>query len=227
MFGSIGRKLAAVATAACLQVSCSGQPATHPQTGEAMSRQQPPVPSATDTATFGNGCFWCTEAIFQDLTGVRKVTSGYSGGTVKNPSYKEVCTGRTGHAECLQIVYDPSVISYDALLEVFWKTHDPTTLNRQGNDIGTQYRSVIFYHDENQRELAERYKRELNGSGAWPDPVVTEIVPFTVFYPAEDYHQEYFNLHGEEPYCRLVIAPKVEKFRKVFRDKLKARDEAR
>jgi peptide-methionine (S)-S-oxide reductase len=174
-----------------------------------------------DTATFGNGCFWCTEAVFQDLKGVMKVTSGYSGGTVKNPSYREVCTGSTGHAECLQIIYDPKVLSYDELLEVFWKTHDPTTLNRQGNDEGTQYRSVVFYHNEKQKELAEKYKKELNASGAYSNPIVTEITPYTVFYKAEDYHQEYFNLHGEEPYCQFVIQPKVEKFRKVFKEKLK------
>ena len=174
-----------------------------------------------DTATFGNGCFWCTEAIFQDLNGVAKVTSGYSGGTVKNPSYREVCTGSTGHAECLQILFDPEIISFDELLEVYWKTHDPTTLNRQGNDEGTQYRSVIFYHNEKQKELAESYKKKLVESGAYSDPVVTEITSFTVFYPAEDYHKEYFNLHGEEPYCQFVIQPKVEKFRKVFKEKLK------
>ncbi|WP_224013770.1 peptide-methionine (S)-S-oxide reductase MsrA [Ferruginibacter albus] len=175
----------------------------------------------TDTATFGNGCFWCTEAVFQELKGVLKVTSGYSGGTVENPTYKQVCTGTTGHAECLQIVYDPSVISYDELLEVFWKTHDPTTLNRQGNDVGTQYRSVVFYHSDEQKAKAEKYKDELNKAGAYPDPIVTIIEPFTKFYPAEDYHQNYFNENGDEPYCRLVIRPKVEKFEKVFKDKLK------
>lgn len=175
----------------------------------------------SDTATFANGCFWCTEAIFQDLEGVEKVTSGYTGGSVKNPSYREVCTGETGHAECLQIIFDPKKISFGELLEVFWKTHDPTTLNRQGNDSGTQYRSAIFYHNENQKEFAEKYKKELNASGAYNDPVVTEITPFHVFYPAEDYHQQYFNLHGSEPYCNYVIQPKVEKFRKVFKDKLK------
>lgn len=174
-----------------------------------------------DTATFGNGCFWCTEAIFQDLKGVLEVTSGYSGGKVKNPSYREVCSGLTGHAEALHILYDPTVISFDELLEVFWKTHDPTTLNRQGNDVGTQYRSVIFYHNELQKDLAEKYKKELDASGAFANPIVTEITAFEKFYPAEDYHQEYYNLNGEEPYCRFVIAPKVEKFRKVFKEKLK------
>jgi peptide-methionine (S)-S-oxide reductase len=163
------------------------------------------------------------EAVFQDLKGVISVTSGYSGGSVKNPSYKEVCTGSTGHAEVAQIVYDPQQITYDELLEVFWQTHDPTTLNKQGNDEGTQYRSAIFYHNEKQKEIAEKYKDQLNKSGAWDKPIVTEIVPFSVFYKAEDYHQSYFNQNGGEPYCQYVIRPKVEKFRKVFKDKLKTK----
>ncbi|PIB34514.1 peptide-methionine (S)-S-oxide reductase [Reichenbachiella sp. 5M10] len=174
-----------------------------------------------DVATFGNGCFWCTEAIFQDLKGVSKVESGYSGGQTLDPTYKEVCTGTTGHAEVLQITYDPAVISFDELLEVFWKTHDPTTLNRQGNDVGTQYRSVVFYHNDEQKVLAEKYKKELNASGAFNDPIVTEITAFDKFYVAEDYHQNYYNLNGSQPYCNFVIKPKVEKFRKVFKDKLK------
>jgi len=172
-------------------------------------------------ATFGSGCFWCTEAIFERLNGVVKVESGYSGGKVENPTYEEVCTGTTGHAEVTQITYDPSIISYDELLEVFWKTHDPTTLNRQGNDVGTQYRSVIFYHSEKQKELAEKYKAELDKSGAWDKPIVTEISPFTNFYSAEGYHQDYFENNPAQPYCSFVIAPKVEKFEKVFKDKLK------
>ena len=176
---------------------------------------------ATDTAIFGNGCFWCTEAIFQQLEGVITVESGYSGGTVPNPSYEAVCTGETGHAESLRIVYDPKKISYDELLEVFWQTHDPTTLNRQGNDIGTQYRSVIFYHNNEQKQKAEKYKGELDKSGAFPNPIVTEIVPEQPFYKAEDYHQNYFNEHGSQPYCQLVIRPKVEKFQKVFKNKIK------
>lgn len=176
---------------------------------------------STDTATFGTGCFWCTEALFEQLKGVVSVASGYSGGTVKNPSYKDVCTGTTGHAESVQIFYDPAVISYVQLLEVFWKTHDPTTLNRQGNDVGTQYRSVIFYHNEKQRSIAVKYKKELDASKAYPAPIVTEIVKYTKFYVAENYHQDYFNLHGEEPYCRYVIEPKMEKFKKVFKDRLK------
>ncbi len=174
-----------------------------------------------DTATFGAGCFWCVDVLFRELEGVQSVTSGYSGGTLKNPTYTEICTGRTGHAEVVQLVYDPALISYDELLEVFWKTHDPTTLNRQGADVGTQYRSVIFYHDENQRQLAEKYKAELDASGAWENPIVTEISPSAVFYPAEAYHQDYYNLNPEQGYCRYVIQPKIEKFRKVFADKLK------
>jgi len=174
-----------------------------------------------DTAIFGAGCFWCVEAQFQLLDGVQSVTSGFSGGTVVNPSYKEVCTGTTGHAEVCKIVYDPSKISFDELLSVFWKTHDPTQLNRQGNDMGTQYRSVIFYENENQKKLAEKYKKELNESGAWDKPITTEISPFTVFYKAEDYHQNYFNLNGNQSYCQFVIQPKVEKFKQVFKGKLK------
>ncbi len=174
-----------------------------------------------DTAIFGAGCFWCVEAQFQLLDGVQSVTSGFSGGTIEKPTYKEVCTGKTGHAEVCKIAYDPAKVSYDELLAVFWKTHDPTQLNGQGNDMGTQYRSVIFYTSENQKALAEKYKKELNASGAWPKPIVTEISPFTVFYKAEEYHQNYFNLNGTESYCQFVIGPKVEKFKKVFKGKLK------
>lgn len=176
----------------------------------------------TETATLGNGCFWCTEAVFQRLKGVMSVTSGYSGGETKNPDYKSVCTGTTGHAECLQIVYDPNIISFEELLEVFWKTHDPTTLNRQGNDVGTQYRSVVFYHNDQQKQVAEQYKEQLNGSGMFPRPIVTTLEPFTVFYPAEDYHQNYFLLNGSAPYCQFVVRPKVEKFIKTFEEKLKS-----
>ncbi len=175
----------------------------------------------TDTATFGTGCFWCTEAIFQQLDGVLKVTSGYSGGNVANPTYKQVTTGTTGHAECVQVVYDPQKVSFDELLEVFWQTHDPTTLNRQGNDVGPQYRSVIFYHDAEQKQKAEKYKEELNKSGAWDNPIVTEISPYKDFYTAENYHQDYYNNNGSAPYCYYVIRPKLEKFKKVFKEKLK------
>ena len=177
---------------------------------------------ALSKATFGNGCFWCTEAIFQRVKGVHSVVSGYTGGKVKNPTYREVCFGRTGHAEAIEITYDPAVVSYEELLEIFWKTHDPTTLNRQGNDVGTQYRSAVFYHDETQRELAEHYKQKLDASGVFDNPIVTEITPASVFYPAEDYHQNYFNENGEQPYCRVIIQPKVEKFKQVFRESMKA-----
>ncbi len=171
-------------------------------------------------ATFGSGCFWCTEAIFERLNGVVKVESGYSGGKVENPTYEEVCTGTTGHAEVTQITYDPSIITFDELLEVFWKTHDPTTLNRQGNDVGTQYRSVIFYHNKEQKELAEKYKAELDKSGVWDNPIVTEISPFINFYSAEKYHQDYYNNNPNQGYCTFVITPKVEKFEKVFKDQV-------
>lgn len=174
------------------------------------------------TATFGSGCFWCTEAIFQKLKGVLSVTPGYSGGKRENPTYDQVCSGATGHAEVIHIQFDQDEISFEELLEVFWKTHDPTTLNRQGADLGTQYRSVIFYHDENQKELAEKYKTELDKSGIFDKPVVTEISPFQKFYPAEKYHQDYYNNNPAQPYCSFVITPKLEKFEKVFSDKLKS-----
>lgn len=179
------------------------------------------IQQTMDTITFGAGCFWCVEAIFSDLNGVEKVVSGYAGGSVKNPSYKEVCTGNTGHAEVCQVLYNPEIITYQELLEVFWQVHDPTTLNRQGGDVGTQYRSAIFYHNEEQRKVAEEFKTTLNQEKVYPDPIVTEITAFTNFYPAEDYHQDYFELNGENPYCKSVVRPKVEKFRKVFNDKLK------
>ena len=184
-------------------------------------KNQPALP-ATETATFANGCFWCTEAIFEELNGVISATSGYTGGNTKNPTYKEIGTGETGHAECLQIVYDPAKITFDELLEVFWETHDPTTLNRQGADVGTQYRSAIFYHNAEQKEKAEKYKAELNKSGAFERPIVTEITAYSKFYTAEDYHQQYYeNNNNSNPYCRIVIQPKLDKFRKVFKDKLK------
>lgn len=178
--------------------------------------------SNTETATFANGCFWCTEAIFEELDGVISATSGYTGGNTENPTYKQVCSGKTGHAECLQIVFDPAKISFDELLAVFWETHDPTTLNQQGADVGTQYRSGIFYHNEEQKAKAEKYKVELDKSGAFDRPIVTEITAFTKFYSAEDYHQQYFELNeNNNPYCKIVIRPKLDKFRKVFKDKLK------
>ncbi|HRO42817.1 MAG TPA: peptide-methionine (S)-S-oxide reductase MsrA [Flavipsychrobacter sp.] len=177
--------------------------------------------SSVRTATFGAGCFWCTEAQFQQLEGVVKVESGYSGGFIDNPTYKQVCSGNTGHAEVTNIYYDPSKISFDELLAAFWVAHDPTQLNRQGNDVGTQYRSVVFYHDDEQRKKAEEYKRKLNEEKAYNDDVVTEISPFTKFYKAEDYHQNYYNQNGSESYCVFVVKPKLDKFKKVFIDKLK------
>jgi len=174
-----------------------------------------------ELATFGNGCFWCTEAIFQNIDGVEKVESGYSGGKVKNPTYEQVCSGLTGHAEVIQLTYDPKKVTYDELLEIFWGTHDPTTLNRQGNDVGTQYRSVVFYHDAQQQQLAETYKQKLDKSEAFENPIVTEITPAGKFYKAEDYHQNYYNLNGNAPYCSFIIQPKLEKFKKVFAEKLK------
>jgi len=174
-----------------------------------------------DTAVFGAGCFWCVEAIFLQLNGVQEVVSGYSGGARENPSYDQVCSGATGHAEVIQVIYDPAKLTFVELLEVFWGVHDPTTLNRQGADVGTQYRSVIFYTNDNQKKLAEEYKTKLNVSGAFPQPVVTEISPLKAFYKAENYHQNYFNENGSQPYCSLVIKPKLEKFKKVFGDKMK------
>jgi peptide-methionine (S)-S-oxide reductase len=207
-----------VAASMILFLASRGQdknPKEHQGEGKSMAT------TALDTATFASGCFWCVEAVFQELKGVQSVVSGYTGGSVANPSYEEVCSGSTGHAEACQIAYDPKIISYPDLLEVFWKTHDPTTLNRQGNDSGTQYRSAIFYHTEEQEKLAEHYKSKLDSSGAFDAPIVTEIVPFTKFYKAENYHQNYFNEHGAQPYCVFIIKPKVEKFKKVFKDKLK------
>ena len=174
-----------------------------------------------ETATLGAGCFWCIEAIFQDLKGVHEVISGYSGGTVENPTYQQVCTGATGHAEVIQISFDPKVISFEDLLYVFWRTHDPTTLNRQGADTGTQYRSAIFYNSEEQQAIAEKSKQETDVSGLWPNPIVTEIVPLSNFYVAEEYHQNYYRLNPNQPYCQVIINPKLGKFKKEFGDKLK------
>ncbi len=174
-----------------------------------------------DTATFGGGCFWCTEAIYQRLDGVYTVVSGYAGGKTANPSYEEVCSGTTGHAECIQITFDPTKVSFDEVLKIFWKTHDPTTLNRQGNDVGTQYRSVVFFHNDKQKQIAEKYKVELDKSGAYDKPIVTEIAALPKFYPAEKYHQNYFNSNPNQGYCAFVVRPKVEKFEAVFKDKLK------
>jgi len=172
-------------------------------------------------ATLGSGCFWCTEAFFLKLNGVESVVSGYSGGKVKNPTYREVCTGLTGHAEVIQVKFNPKIISYEEILEVFWNTHDPTTLNKQGADEGTQYRSAVFYHSEEQKKIAEQYKNQLDKSGVYKNRIVTEITPFTVFYPAEDYHQNYYALNPNQGYCQYVIRPKVEKFNKQYATKLK------
>ncbi|MFN8322309.1 MAG: peptide-methionine (S)-S-oxide reductase MsrA [Chitinophagales bacterium] len=191
------------------------------------SSNKPAMPTMNDTTlsdtiTFGGGCFWCTEAIFQQLKGVVSVTSGYSGGKIKNPTYREVCSGMTGHAECTQIVYNPHEISLAEILEVFFKTHDPTTLNRQGADEGTQYRSVIFYRNEDQKKIASDIKNGLDKSGAFNSPIVTEVSPLDEFYKAEDYHQNYYNLNKEKnSYCTYVIVPKIEKFEKYFSDKIK------
>ena len=174
-----------------------------------------------EKVTFGAGCFWCVEAIFQNLKGVTQVVSGYTGGPLENPSYQQICTGTTGHAEVTQITFDPEIISYTELLEIFWKTHDPTTLNSQGNDVGSQYRSAVFYHQQDQKEQAEKMKALLEQSKVWPDHIVTEISPLGTFFPAEDHHQNYFNEHGEQPYCQLIIKPKVQKLENLFGNKVK------
>jgi peptide-methionine (S)-S-oxide reductase len=192
--------------------------------GDKMSEEQnenADAPRDREVATFGGGCFWCTEAVFDDLNGVESVESGYSGGRTVNPTYAQVCSGTTGHAEVIQITFDPRVISFKRILEVFFTVHDPTTLNRQGADVGTQYRSVIFYHDEEQKRVAESLIKELDDAHVWNGTIVTEIAPFEAFYLAEDYHQEYFRLNGEQPYCRMVVAPKVAKFREHYREQLK------
>ena len=179
-----------------------------------------PVPKLICKATFGGGCFWCTEAVYAQIKGVKSVTSGYIGGEVPNPTYKDVCTGLTGHAEAVEIEYDPAVVSFEKLLEVFFATHDPTTKNRQGADVGTQYRSGVFYHDDEQKRIAEEVIKRLDASGAFPAKIVTEVTKATTFYPAEDYHQDYFANNARQPYCQAVVAPKVDKVRKVFKDLL-------
>jgi peptide-methionine (S)-S-oxide reductase len=195
------------------------QPTAPAENPTALEPADPPAGMAM--ATFGAGCFWCTETIFKQLRGVQSVVSGYSGGWVKNPTYRQVCTGTTGHAEAIQVIYDPSVISYDELLEVFWKTHDPTTRDQQGNDVGPQYRSIVFYHNEQQKRLAEHDKQKLDASGAFSVPIVTEVVPFTAFYRAEAYHQNYYDENPTKPYCRVMIKPKLDKLKQVFAAKLR------
>jgi peptide-methionine (S)-S-oxide reductase len=211
----LSRGVAACLSAVFAAAACAQAP------NEENPPVTPPVPERVETATFGNGCFWCTEAVFEQVEGVLNAVSGYSGGHVENPTYEQVCGKKTGHAEVCQITYDPAKVRYEDLLEVFWKTHDPTTKDRQGNDTGPQYRSVVFYHTDGQKALAEKFKKELDASGAWPRPIVTEIVKFEKFWPAEDYHQDYFRLNPEQGYCQAVIRPKMEKFRKVFKDRLK------
>ncbi len=179
----------------------------------------------TETATFGAGCFWCTEAIFDRIEGVIKVEPGFSGGSTKNPTYNQVISETTGHAEVAQITFDPTKVTYQSLLEVFWKTHDPTSLNRQGADVGTQYRSVIFYHNDQQKMLANRYLTELQASGIWAKPIVTELEEFEVFYPAENYHNDYYEKNPNNSYCNFVITPKIEKFEEIFSDRLKKEEE--
>ena len=178
--------------------------------------------SILEVATLGGGCFWCMEAVYNQLKGIKKIDSGYSGGSIINPTYGQVSTGQTGHAEVVQLLYDPNVISYNEILKIFFTTHDPTTLNRQGADQGTQYRSVIFYHNEEQKKIAEQVINELNTEEFFNTPIVTKVEPFEVFYPAEDYHKNYFQKHPEQPYCQIVISPKVTKLRKKFSDKLKS-----
>ena len=204
------------AFSACGQSAANSEGITKINNAKTMSTN-----AVLETATFGAGCFWCVEAQFESLDGVLSVESGYSGGTVKNPSYKEVCNGTTGHAEVCNIVYDTTKISFDELLLAFWGCHDPTQLNRQGNDQGTQYRSVIYYHNEEQKIKAEFYKQQLNEKNTWGKPVVTEISAYTIFYKAEGYHQGYYENNGSEGYCQFVIKPKLEKFKEVFKDKLK------
>ena len=188
---------------------------------QAAPAEKTAAPAGAQTITLGGGCFWCLEAVFEELKGVVSVTSGYAGGHVTNPDYEQVSSGATGHAEVVQIVFDPAVLPLDVLLRVYFTIHDPTTLDRQGNDVGSQYRSVAFYRDAEQRAAIEKAIAETAASGEWPDKIVTQVVPFAVFYKAENYHQEYFRLHGTQPYCQLVVAPKVAKFRKKFHDWLK------
>jgi peptide-methionine (S)-S-oxide reductase len=174
-----------------------------------------------EMTTLGGGCFWCVEAVYQELQGVQSAVSGYAGGAVENPTYYQVCNGTTGHAEVVQITFDPKIITFEDILYVFWRTHDPTTLNRQGYDVGTQYRSIIMYHSEQQRAMAEKSKHDTDASGLWPNPIVTEISPFTTFYKAEDYHQNFYRDNPYQPYCLAIIDPKITKLRKEFREKLK------
>jgi methionine-S-sulfoxide reductase len=223
MKSTLAAVLAIVVSTACL-TSCNNSTST---TTAAMN--QPTSPAATDpnveTITFGSGCFWCTEAVFQNVRGVKSAVSGYSGGHTADPTYEQICTGTTGHAEVVQVTYDPREVAFEDLVQVFWRTHDPTTLNRQGNDVGTQYRSAIFFHNDRQREIAEQYKKQLDDSYAFGAPIVTEIKPFEKFYPAEKYHQRYYELNPNQGYCAAIIRPKVEKFKKEFSNLLTTKQE--
>ncbi|MEN9414873.1 MAG: hypothetical protein RLZ62_1177 [Bacteroidota bacterium] len=212
------KNLLAITFITMLAASCN--PATNSAQKMTTSTNTEPVPSGqTEIATLGGGCFWCVEAVYQELRGVLKVESGYTGGRISNPTYREVCSGMTGHAEVVQVTFDPAQVSYADVLRVFFTVHDPTTLNRQGNDVGTQYRSVIYYHSEQQRETAEAIKKE--ASEAWDDPIVTEISAMETFYKAEEYHQNYYRDNPNQGYCSYIITPKVKKFREKFADKLK------
>lgn len=212
-------QLSVLATALVSFIGLGGQ--AQPATASTSTTMMTNQPTKLEKATFGTGCFWCTEALYESLDGVIDAVSGYEGGQKPNPTYKEVCTGTTGHAECVEVTYDPAKITYAELLEAFFRSHDPTTLNRQGADVGTQYRSVIFYHNDEQKRLAETAKAELDKSGAYSNPIVTEISPASTFYEAEAYHQSYFANNPNQGYCAFVIAPKLDKFKKVFKEKLK------
>ena len=210
---------AAIAAAYLLRSQPTMSDATIPKFDSANSI--PPSASSLETATFGGGCFWCVEAVFQRLEGVKSVVSGYSGGKAENPTYNQVCSGRTGHAEVIQIEFEPSKIAFADLLQVFWQAHDPTQLNRQGFDTGNQYRSVVYYHSPEQKETTELYIRQLDAAGTFASPIVTEVSPFDRFYPAEAYHQDYYNSNRGDGYCSSVIGPKVKKFEKAFADRMK------
>lgn len=201
-------------------VACAGDDGRTPPPPTTSAKKTMSV-SQRDTATLGGGCFWCIEAVYQLLDGVELVESGYCGGSVKDPSYKEVCTGTTGHVEVCRVTFDPSVVTFEDILQVFFASHDPTTLNRQGNDAGTQYRSAVFYHNEDQKRITDDYIKQLTSAKTWADPIVTEVVPADTFYKAEDYHQNYFAQNGSQPYCQFVVRPKVEKFQKQFKDKMR------
>lgn len=204
-------------------VACASEESRTPKSSTTLTKssdmnasKSPEMNASTEVATLGGGCFWCLEAVFDRLEGVQKVESGYTGGKVENPTYKAVCTGNTGHAEVVQITFDASLTSFSDILQVFFAAHDPTTLNRQGNDVGTQYRSAIFYANTAQKEVAEAYIKQLESLNTWPNRIVTEVSPLTTYYKAEDYHQDYYELNGSQPYCAFVVRPKVEKFMKEF-----------